>query len=62
MVGSGMTRRAMIGGALTVVAGMSMPFPAFAQGRQRADEAATRYGRRTAVQGSEAAQKLAWCA
>ncbi|WP_260478759.1 carboxylesterase family protein [Kibdelosporangium aridum] len=42
MVDSGLTRRALIGGSLSVVVGMSMPSPALARG---ADEAATRYGR-----------------
>jgi para-nitrobenzyl esterase len=45
MVGSRMTRRAMIGGSLSVVAGVSTPFPATARGAGRADEAVTRYGR-----------------
>jgi para-nitrobenzyl esterase len=42
-----MDRRAMIGGALSVAAGMSVPavFPAVARGAGRTDEAATRYGR-----------------
>jgi para-nitrobenzyl esterase len=45
MVGSRMTRRAMIGGALSVAAGTIMPVPALAQGTGRTDEAATCYGR-----------------
>ena len=45
MMGSGMTRRAMIGGSLSVVAGMSMPVPAHARGAERTAEAATRYGK-----------------
>ncbi|MET8150862.1 carboxylesterase/lipase family protein [Actinoplanes sp. NPDC049668] len=45
MAGSGMTRRAMIGSSLSVVAAVSVPFPAHAGGRPRTDEAATRYGR-----------------
>ena len=45
MVGSGMTRRAMIGGSLSVVAGMAMPLPVLAQGTRRTAEAATRYGK-----------------
>ncbi|GLI01019.1 carboxylesterase/lipase family protein [Phytohabitans aurantiacus] len=42
-----MDRRAMICGALSVAAGMSVPavFPAVARGAGRTDEAATRYGR-----------------
>jgi para-nitrobenzyl esterase len=43
-VGSRMTRRAMIGGSLSVVAGMGMPFPALAQPAART-VAATRYGK-----------------
>jgi para-nitrobenzyl esterase len=45
MVGSGMTRRVMIGGSLSVAAAMSVPSPAFAKGAGRTDEAATRYGK-----------------
>jgi para-nitrobenzyl esterase len=45
MVGSGMTRRAVLGGSLSVVAAMSVPLPAYAQGGGRTDEAATRYGK-----------------
>ncbi|OXM60991.1 carboxylesterase/lipase family protein [Amycolatopsis vastitatis] len=45
MSGSRMTRRAMIGGSLSVIAGMSMSSPALALGTARTDEAATRYGK-----------------
>jgi para-nitrobenzyl esterase len=45
MVDSGMTRRAMIGGSLAVIAGMSVPSPALALGAARTAEAATRYGK-----------------
>ncbi|MEU6375152.1 carboxylesterase family protein [Streptomyces sp. NPDC046909] len=45
MPGSRMTRRTVIGGALSAVAGMSMPSQAVARGARHTDEAATRYGR-----------------
>lgn len=45
MVGSRMTRRTMISGSLSVVAGTSMPFPTLALGVERTDEARTRYGK-----------------
>jgi para-nitrobenzyl esterase len=41
----GMTRRTVIGGALSVAAAMGVPSPAQAHGATRTDEAATRYGR-----------------
>jgi hypothetical protein len=44
MVDSGMTRRAMIGGSLSVVAATGMPFPALAQPAVRT-VAVTRYGK-----------------
>ena len=40
-----MNRRTMIGSSLSVVAGVSIPFPATAWGAGRTDEAATRYGK-----------------
>ncbi|MBE8472165.1 carboxylesterase/lipase family protein [Streptomyces justiciae] len=45
MPGSKMTRRTMIGGALSVVAGTAMSSPALARGARHTDEARTRYGR-----------------
>lgn len=45
MPGSRMTRRTMIGGALSVVAATSVPTPALARGAHRTDEAATCHGR-----------------
>ncbi len=45
MPGSRITRRAMIGGALSVIAGTSMPTSALAWGAEKTDEAATRYGK-----------------
>ena len=44
-MGSGMSRRVMIGRSLSAVAVMSMPFPALARGAAGTVEAATRYGR-----------------
>ena len=43
MVRSRITRRAMIGGSLSVIAGLSMPVPALAS--TRTAEAVTRYGK-----------------
>src|SRR3954454_21765799 len=45
MTGSGMTRRSMIGGALSMAAAMSVPLPAYAGGARKTDEAATRHGK-----------------
>jgi para-nitrobenzyl esterase len=42
---SGMTRRTVIGGSLSIAAAASLPTPASAHGAARKDEAATRYGR-----------------
>jgi para-nitrobenzyl esterase len=45
MLSSRMTRRALIGGSLSVAAAMSIPLPAQARGVGTNDEAATRYGK-----------------
>ena len=45
MVGSGMSRRVMIGTSLSLAAGIGMPLPALARGDRRPDEAATRFGK-----------------
>lgn len=45
MVDSRMTRRAMIGGSLSVFATMGLPSPALVRGAERSAGAATRYGK-----------------